>query len=195
MKKIILLIAMAIATGSSGEEFAEEYQAASLFAALIGADNPATASPTNTWVPPSLFVFPDDETNIVSITRIRNTAKGSSFFVNCRSSQNNYDATINVCSNRTFALEELCFPIVAFSSMPMEMIASGYSSQTNECGLVEISAVESVNDLSLIAFGNISIQASGGNSKNFALALLRAGGVDIPAEPESPEPNPEPNPE
>ncbi|MBR4614331.1 MAG: hypothetical protein IKO55_01880 [Kiritimatiellae bacterium] len=60
---------------------------------------------------------------------------------------------------------------------------------------MEISAVESVNDLSLIAFGNISIQASGGNSKNFALALLRAGGVDIPAEPESPEPNPEPNPE
>ena len=46
MKKIILLITMAIATGSNGEDFAEEYQAASLFAALIGADNPSTVSPT-----------------------------------------------------------------------------------------------------------------------------------------------------
>lgn len=183
MKKIVLLIAMAITTVGRGEEFAEEYQAASLFSALIGADNPATVSPTNTWVPPSLFVFPADETNIVSIAKVRNTAKGSSFFINCRSSQNNYDATINVCSNRTLALEELCFPIVAFSSMPIEMIASGYSSQANESGVIEISAVGNVNDLSLIAFGNISVQTFGSNSKNFALALLRAGGVDIPEEP------------
>ena len=192
MKKIILLITMAIATGSNGEDFAEEYQAASLFAALIGADNPSTVSPTNTWVPPSSFVFPDDETNVVSIAKVRNTAKGSSFFVDCRSSQNNYDATINVCSNRTLALEELCFPIVAFSSMPTEMIASGYSSQTSECGVIEISAVGSINESSMIAFGNISVRTSGGNSKNFALALLRAGGVDIPDEPEPQDPNLDP---
>ncbi len=37
----------------------------------------------------------------------------------------------------------------------------------------------------------LTIPALAGNGKNLALSLLRAGGVDIPAEPESPEPNPE----
>ena len=76
--------------------------------------------------------------------------------------------------------------------MPTEMIASGYSSQTNECGVIEISAVGSINESSMIAFGNISVRTSGGNSKNFALALLRAGGVDIPDEPEPQDPNLDP---
>ena len=75
-----------------------------------------------------------------------------------------------------------------------------WSVQTNSIGLIRLkphvpngtNGVPSSFETCFVLFKNIGISVSGlSNACELAETILEAGGVDIPAEPESPEPNPE----
>ena len=116
---------------------------------------------------------------------------GVKHVLRCSTSNETANASVNVCTNEISALLELCLPCVAFSSMPVETIALGYSATNHENGVTELCKRNETNTLALLSCGNVSIRFEGEDSRNRALALLRAGGVVIPDMPESPEPNPE----
>ena len=171
-----------------------EYRAASLFVSLLDGDLPQESSCTNVWVTPKSFVHEEGITNYVTLAGSRRTDRGELYFMDCHSNEGLGDATVCICSNRIAALEELCLPIVAFSSMPIDMKASSYSVTVSSNGLLRIVGTIQNENIAMYAFGNASIRFEGANAPKRALALFRAGGVEIPADQESPAPEPTPEP-
>ena len=168
-----------------------EYKAANRFVCHVGVSVASGTNSTNSWNAPEFFVFPNATTNSVVVDKTVMMPSGVKHVLRCSTSNETANASVNVCTNEISALLELCLPCVAFSSMSEEMIARGYSATNHENGVTELCKRNETNRLALLSYGNVSIRFEGEDSRNRALALLRAGGVDIPAEPESPEPNPE----
>lgn len=168
-----------------------EYRAANQFLYKVGIPIVSETHLTNSWSNPGVFISRDGTTNSVLVEKTVTMPSGLKHVLRCSASNETADVSVNVCTNESSALLELCLPCVAFSSMPEEKIALGYSVTNYENGVIELCKRSEQQTLSLLSYGNVSIRFEGEDSRNRALALLRAGGVDIPDESETPEPNPE----
>lgn len=167
-----------------------EYRATSQFLHRVGVSIALETHLTNSWNNPGFFVSLDGTTNSVVVEKTVPMPSGIKHVLRCSASGETAEVSVNVCTNEFSALLELCLPCVAFSSMPVEMIALEYSATNHENGVTELCKRQEPQTLSLLSYGNISIRYVGEDSRNQALAILRAGGVDIPdeAEPQIPDP-------
>ena len=173
--------------------FDSEYESAGILSALLMTNSVQHSSNTCEWTAPEYFVSTNGVTNAVVVAGTRETPNGQSIFLDLSSTAGSAEASIHVCTNAASAIQELCFPLVAFSSMPLDMIASRFTLAETPEGLNEIlvvqPALEDIDRLAMLTFGNLSIRYEGEHAHANALALLRAGGLNIPNSP-PPSPNP-----
>ena len=171
--------------------FDSEYRIATHFVGSLGLELERISCSTNDWNAPPFFICAPGETNFVTLANSRETERGKLVFVDCVSTNHSGNAMICVCSNRVAALEELCFPVVAFSSMPVEMKVAKFNASVSNLGVVEIADLTAPDNKAMFSFGNVAIRYEGTNARLHAVALLRAGGVDIPEDSSPPEPDTE----
>lgn len=169
-----------------------EYTAAQQFIDCLGVDLDPDNSETNSWVVPTVFVSKNETTNSVLVEKTVPLPSGVRYVLQCSCSNEASTATVNICTNQASALTELCLPCVAFTSAPVDMIATSYFATNHSSGVVQIWKRENENESVLMSWRNISISFRGSDPHGRAVALLRAGGVVIPDEPVPQNPEPEP---
>ncbi len=169
---------------------ASEYDSAMFFAGFLGLHSTMIATNHFTWGPPASFVSGNITNVLKSQTRF-DLQDCSRFGVDYMGNGHSFSASVCVCSNSTVTLRELCLPLVAYSSAPIDFLADSYVAITNSYGSNCIH--RKVNSESIdpnfvrLCHGNIVLSVDGENPMELALALLRAGGVNIPDETQ-PEP-------
>ena len=169
-----------------------EYAATRQFLACLGVALDSAGAQTNSWTEPIVFASQGGNTNLVHVEKTVAIPSGIRHVVRCSYSNESASASVNICTNQVSAMMELCLPCVAFSSAPVDMIASTYSITNAANGITCIMRNGDEQETALLAYHNISIRFQGADPYNRAVALLRAGGVAIPDEPVPQNPDPEP---
>ncbi len=168
-----------------------EYNAARQFVSCLGVSFDSGTSETNSWATPAFFVCQDEATNSVLVERTVPLPSGIRYVLQCSRSNETATATVNICTDQASAVTELCLPCVAFASAPVDMIATAYCATNHSSGVTQIMTINDKHESALLSYRNISIRFQGHDPYVRAVALLRAGGVEIPDEPAPQNPEPE----
>ena len=156
-----------------------------------------SSNPTNSvvWSAPQLITMPDGQSFNVG----QSAEDGNPIFESFQISSDNgiTNGEFRIYRVPT-SIHSYCIVESALSlprSIPARAFASLFNAEAETNGvycIVPKSALPGIPGF-LLLYENMGIGLfwNGGNQKNLALALLRAGGVDIPDDPESPEPSPE----
>ena len=192
---LIASLAAQIAVGQESSLFDSEYGKADQLVYALGLGQDSELTNLCTWTLPLFFVSDNGETNVVSRTSFSSSNGSIRTGLSYSSPSSSGKACVYASTNHFAALRELLFPTIAFSSSSVSSHTNKFVASTTDFGMVLISGKEpdgSLNENNIrVCIGNVAVFVEGDQPLPSALALLRAGGVDIPDDPPRSSPAPE----